>query len=99
RRVRTSFAGLVCPAMFLPTASGHAAQQSCSGVIISPDSFSPRMSLLARSMVGRILILSRRAASDGRNGDLQCLTELGKRPEAAAMGQRSGVVTPNPAVG
>src|SRR5450759_444548 len=61
RRVRTSFAGRVCAAIFLPTASGHAAQHSCSGVITSPDSLSPRMSLLARSMVGRILILSRRA--------------------------------------
>ena len=58
----------VCPAIFLPTASGHAAQHSCSGVITSPDSLSPRMSLLARSMVGMFLVLSRRVGRGGVNG-------------------------------
>src|ERR1019366_5704624 len=45
-----------------PVPWGHAAQQRCSGVITSPDNLSPRMSLLARSMVGGIsaIALTRR---------------------------------------
>src|ERR1035441_9929100 len=49
-RVRTSRAARVCPAIFLPTASGHAAHASSSMLSVPPGSVNPRMSLLARSM-------------------------------------------------
>src|SRR6476659_9062830 len=51
--VRTSRAARVCAATVLPTAIGHAAQASSSAVSVSPGSPSPRMNLLARSIVFR----------------------------------------------
>ncbi len=44
------------PGDLLAHVSPRAAQQSCSGVIASPDSLSSRMSFLAHSMAGRFLI-------------------------------------------